>query len=487
MKKYAILWTCLAISLIIVLGFTGTTMISHQTYKKIIEDDIEDISKLTSSNIYSEIDGELTKPIFVAQTMANDSFLKEWLYEEKREPVNEVNSKKLQEYLYTYKQKYQYDAVYMISASSSIYYYFDGVNKVVSPENEHDQWYYNFLEDGVPYRLNIDWDEVGNNELTVFVDCRVESADGELLGVTGVGVRMSRLQELLRQHETDYHLQAFLINSAGEVQVDTETSKIRAANLFDEPGLEELRDTITGNRETMEMHWYPEGQMDNCIITRYIENMDWYLVVRKNTQEIRASFQEMVKKDVLIISAILAVLLTLSMAVMRRHNRTLTRILSVDALTDLPNQQAFHDSFGALSGEKKTILFLFDVDRFKRINDTKGHLFGNEVLATVARTGKACVGSSGMLARWGGDEFVGVLSVSAREAQDILEKLKTKISEACRSGDVEVTVSIGVAVIEEGLTLDDLIARADQALYVCKDRGGNEISWFDEQTEIESE
>lgn len=483
MKKYAVLWTCIVISVIIILGFTGTVLTSHQTYKTIIEDDIENISKLTSSNIYSEIDSELTKPIFVAQTMASDSFLKQWLYDEKRGMFDGGSSHRLQEYLYTYKQKYQYDAVYMISASSNIYYYYDGVNKVVSPENEHDQWYYHFLESGVPYRLNIDWDEVGNNELTVFVDCRVEGENGELLGVTGVGVRMSKLQELLRQHEEDYHLQAFLINDTGEVQVDTETSKIRTANLFDETDLEGLRDTIIGNKKTMEMHWYPEGQMDNCIITRYIENMDWYLVVRKNTQEIRASFQEMVKKDILIIGVILAVLLTLSIEVMRKHNRTMTRVLNVDSLTDLPNQQAFHDSFQALSGGKERILFLFDVDRFKRINDTKGHLFGNEVLTTIARTGKSCVGNSGMLARWGGDEFVGVLTGSDQEAQKILERLRSKVCEVCRYGEIQVTVSIGVTRIEEGKTLDDLIAQADEALYICKDHGGDRIAWFDETME----
>lgn len=62
----------------------------------------------------------------------------------------------------------------------------------------------------------------------------------------------------------------------------------------------------------MEMHWYPEGQMNNCITTRYIDNLNWYLVVQKNTRPIRESFRELMRRDVLIIAVMLVLLLSLS-------------------------------------------------------------------------------------------------------------------------------------------------------------------------------
>lgn len=476
-KHHILLYANLMICIVILIGFTGTVWISHQTYKRIIEDDIENISKLTSSNIYAEINGELTKPIFVAQTMASDSFLKQWLYDEKTAPEDRENARKLQEYLYAYRMKYEYDSVFMISSSSNIYYYFDGVNKVVSPENEHDDWYYDFLESGESYRLNIDTDEVNQNELTVFVDCRVEDTNGELLGVTGVGVKMSRLQELLRQHEEDYQLEAFLINRDGEVQVDTDQEKIGAFNLFDASDLRHLREAIIGNRETMEMHWYPENQMDNCIITRYIANMDWYLVVQKNTQAIRSSFQELVRKDILIITVMIALLLAISSVINQRFNAKLVKILNTDSLTELPNQQSFAEAFGR-GKHSAGLLFLFDVDHFKRINDTKGHMFGNRILYTVAAIAKACVGDKGAVARWGGDEFIGVLFASAEEGDAILRRIQQGIVQGCGYYEGDVRISVGVTRITESADLESLTAQADQALYYSKGQGGDMISRY---------
>ena len=81
------------------------------------------------------------------------------------------------------RDRYQYDSVFTISAYSNTYFYYDGVNKVVSPENEHDDWYYDFVDSQLPYRLNIDTDEVNANELTVFVDCRIEGKDLSLIHI----------------------------------------------------------------------------------------------------------------------------------------------------------------------------------------------------------------------------------------------------------------------------------------------------------------
>lgn len=476
MKKHLLLLVSLTICLILTVGFIGTAWISHQTYKAVLEDDIENISKLTSSHIYAEINGELTKPIFVAQTMANDSFLKGWLYEEQAAPADAAAAQRLQEYLYAYRETYQYDAVYMISASSSIYYYFDGVNKVVSPENEHDDWYYDFLDSGLPYRLNIDTDEVNQNVQTVFVDCRIESADGTLLGVTGVGLKMSRLQELLQQHEDDYLLHAMLVDSSGDIAVCTDSSQIGTSNLFDAQSLRPLKDTILNNRETMEMHWYPEGQMDTCIITRYITNLDWFLVVQKDTQAIRSSFQVLLQKDFLVIAAMFVLLVALSAAVIRWYNRRMTLILNTDMLTGLPNQQAFSQSFRPCPGQSGMTLFLFDIDHFKRINDTDGHIAGNRALAQVAALALEGMGSAGTLARWGGDEFIGTLPGSPGEVEPILRNIQERIAAECHYGGGAVTISTGLAAIQTGVQLDDLTRQADQALYASKARGGNCIS-----------
>lgn len=473
------LYTNLAISLIILAGFIGTVWISHQTYKTILEDDIENISKLSSSNIYNEINNELTKPLFVSQTMANDSFLKQWLYDEKENSADDSSARQLQEYLHAYRMKYQYDAVYMISAKSNIYYYFDGVNKIVSPENEHDHWYYDFLESGESYCLNIDSDEVNHGELTIFVDCRIEDSDGKLLGVTGVGLKMSRLQQLLAEHERDYDLQAFLIDNSGQIQACTDSTKIGTVNLFNDSQLSELQEPILSNQETMEMHWYPKDQMNNCIITRYIENLNWYLVVQKNNYAIRSSFQNLVRKDFLLITFLLALLLSLTAFIVRQYDKRMARILNTDTLTGLPNQQSFSDDFSRFAErEKDFVLFLFDVDHFKEVNDTKGHLFGNEILASIAAIAREDIGEFGSVARWGGDEFIGIIYAPQEKADELLCQIQKNIMQKCTCVIPPVTISIGATQSRKGASLDDLILEADQALYAAKKQGRNLLLHF---------
>lgn len=82
MRMHILKHTNIIISAIILIGFFIISFANYYTYSKVIKDDIENISKLTSSNIYAEINSELTKPIFVSLTMANDAFLKSWLREE---------------------------------------------------------------------------------------------------------------------------------------------------------------------------------------------------------------------------------------------------------------------------------------------------------------------------------------------------------------------------------------------------------------------
>ncbi len=119
MRKSTHIRINLLIGIIILSGFITMSIVNYSTYSKIIKDDIESISKLTSTNIYSEINNELIKPIFVSLTMANDSFLKDWLSEEEKATDEALHLKALQEYLIGIKLKYDYNSVFLISDKTS--------------------------------------------------------------------------------------------------------------------------------------------------------------------------------------------------------------------------------------------------------------------------------------------------------------------------------------------------------------------------------
>ncbi len=467
MKNFLLLKISALITGIIVVGFVCITLINESTYGEVIRDDIRNISRLTSLNIYAKIDNELTKPIFVSLTMANDSFLKGWLREE---GTPEGRVERLRCYLRDLERKYGYNSVFLISAKTNYYYHYKGIHKRISPDNAHDVWYYNFLKTGKPYALDVDTDEADHNILTVFVDCRIEDENGELMGVVGVGVKMDTLQQLLERFEKEFSLTAFLVDTRGEVQVHTDDANIRRKSLFDLLPVEPMRETIF-NRAKMESVWYRYDDRENCLVTRYIPDLHWYLIVEKDTSIIKRSFLSQLWKDIIVVSVIILLIIILIAMIIVRYNRRMTRLATTDDLTGLINRERFNAILNRKKGESP-VVFMFDVDNFKSINDTHGHLRGNEVLADVARKARDIVGDAGTVARWGGDEFIGLIDRDA-DAEALLSGLLSAI----RDRENGITISLGATRTRPDDTLDVILMRADDAMYASKSGGRDRLTF----------
>jgi diguanylate cyclase (GGDEF)-like protein/PAS domain S-box-containing protein len=155
-----------------------------------------------------------------------------------------------------------------------------------------------------------------------------------------------------------------------------------------------------------------------------------------------------------------------------------------DSLTDLPNRLHFHEKLlqQLETNESTAAVMYLDLDRFKIINDTLGHPVGDMLLKEVARRLKEYVGDEYLVARFGGDEFcilvpfTGLAQVHEL-ACAILADLSRPI--ALADHDVTVGVSIGVACApQDALTVDELIRKADLALYAAKAYGRGTVKYF---------
>ncbi len=155
-----------------------------------------------------------------------------------------------------------------------------------------------------------------------------------------------------------------------------------------------------------------------------------------------------------------------------------------DSLTGLPNRALFQESLEhALSmaqrrHERLAVLFI-DLDGFKKINDTHGHLSGDVVLKTIASRLLALVRKSDLVARFAGDEFMVLLNnANQKKVNIVAHKLISEISASIVIADrtLEVTASIGIAVYpESGTTAAEIMAKADTAMYHCKQQGKNRM------------
>ncbi|MBF6907330.1 sensor domain-containing diguanylate cyclase, partial [Acinetobacter baumannii] len=160
----------------------------------------------------------------------------------------------------------------------------------------------------------------------------------------------------------------------------------------------------------------------------------------------------------------------------------------MDTLTGLPNRRLLRDRLEAeihkaqRSRESLALLFI-DLDGFKQVNDLLGHDAGDVLLGEVARRLKGCVRESDIVARLGGDEFTVVLTGldEADHIEFVCEKILVTLAAPFRLGNERayVTASIGVAVSpSDADSADVLMRKADQAMYVAKQAGKNQFSYF---------
>lgn len=493
-------------SAIIIVGTICMTLANVYTYSHIIKNDIQHIATLTSSNIFSEISNDMTKPVFVSLTMANDTFLKQWMENERRGECDADAQKDLRDYLLAYKNKYGYNSVFLVSSHSSRYYHYKGLHKTISPHDAHDVWYYNFLKEKKLYSLIIDKDEADQNVLTVFVNCRVEDAQGRLLGVVGVGVKILWLQNTLSTYRKNYGIRACLVNADGVVQVHPEENIIGQANIFHELSLHDLQQTLLQKHAHWDTAWYERAGQENFIVSRYIPEMDWFLVVEHDTTILKSAFRHIILRNTVITIIILALLLSLSTLLISHWRKAMHSLATRDDLTGLPNRRAFNDALAELldactQAQKKERrarteypvpgryagperrrpaaplhIFIFDIDEFKHINDTQGHMVGDRALAVVGQTAQQVIGKAGIVARWGGDEFIGYVRGSREQCLALAQNLVTTVAATPLLPDTpgkRLTISMGITTAEPGDTVDSLAHRADSALYTAKEQGRN--------------
>ena len=158
------------------------------------------------------------------------------------------------------------------------------------------------------------------------------------------------------------------------------------------------------------------------------------------------------------------------------------RVANTDMLTGLPNRRhtlAFLEKamVGARDHGAPLAVAIFDIDHFKRINDEFGHAVGDEVIRRVARRAKASLRDEDMVGRFGGEEFVCVLQRSSAQAAELVaERLRKAIEVDDSGGDLpRATVSVGLATYDGELDAEELLHRADQALYTAKREGRNRL------------
>ncbi|MCA1962208.1 MAG: sensor domain-containing diguanylate cyclase [Desulfomonile sp.] len=167
------------------------------------------------------------------------------------------------------------------------------------------------------------------------------------------------------------------------------------------------------------------------------------------------------------------------------HDR-LQRLAAIDPLTGVYNRRfgmaRLHEEFGRAVRQSIPLgVLMFDIDHFKGVNDTYGHLFGDRVLSRVGKLSRSVTREGDIIIRYGGEEFLAVLPAASREdVRDVGERLRRMVAEASvKDGDqsISVTISVGGTSYPE-IDVEgeqELVKLADEALYSAKESGRNRV------------
>ena len=163
----------------------------------------------------------------------------------------------------------------------------------------------------------------------------------------------------------------------------------------------------------------------------------------------------------------------------------LTMMALHDDLTELPNRR-YIDSFldsrfnEFMKLELSFGVIFMDIDNFRDFNNRYGHEMGDRVLKTVANTLRNTVRKSDLIGRWGGEEFIAILTaVNEADLQMVAEKIRILVEQSVMNtevGSLHVTISVGATLIRAGDSIVGLMSRADELMYCSKRNGKNRVS-----------
>lgn len=465
------------VGLILFGGFLATNILSYQISKNTIRNTVlENELPLSSNTIYSEIQTDLLRPIFISSLMANDTFLRDWVINGEQDPDLMVR------YLESIRDKYNAFTSYFISAKTHNYYHFSGLARTLVVGAPKDEWFFRAAKMDEDYEINIDFNDEQDNALTIYINYRVLDFKNNFIGIAGVGLGLESVAKMISSYQENFRRTIYFVGKEGDIHLDSGAAAHRAGNIYKISGLMDLAAKILStNRGAFT---YKRGNDTILLTTRYIPELKWHLLVELSESQATQDLWESFLTNLAIGLAVIILTIVLISYTVNLFQSRLEEMASTDKLTGLGNRQTFEIVINqALSQFARSptpfSLILFDVDNFKFINDTYGHLVGDHVLQMMADLAREKTRQSDIICRWGGEEFIVLApNCALADANRLAENIRTSIMESrfvTKNPNQQITISAGVAEILENEMVDQIVGRADRALYAAKQNGRNRV------------
>lgn len=452
-----ILYTFIAI-------FISSSIISCSVYlSKMIKENNNNNNLITSNMICDNIDSQFQELLTVSATLSQDYYIKESLINSDPNDYYNVEDMIINS-LDAIKQGFKYEVVYAVSDISMVYYNNLGFSRCIDRNNYgEDIWYKELTDSSDLQRININTDIDTLDNLIIFANTKVFDDNGNYIGITGVGIKVNSLSNILASFENEYNSKIYLTNPDGLIKVSSNMSLINN---------KKIDNSFFSNVTNNSFH-----KTQNTL-TKYLSSSNMYLIIEYEKINYYSAF-EIIAPSLIIF--IIGIFLFGSFVIMTyiENKRAYNTIIEqknfslTDEMTELLNRRAFEADVNELANQDLSgyVIIQFDINSLKMTNDVLGHQAGDELIIGAAKCMKETFSDYGKIYRTGGDEFIAIIKCD----NTLLEEKMAKFKYLCDNYKGEyigpISISIGSVSCDDyqNLNLREIIVLADNLMYDNKD------------------
>ncbi len=452
---------------------------SYLTFKEIINShNKQQHSAITP--LFSLVTSEIIRPLNIAYFMANNRFVIDYAQ------GDDIKKAYIISYLQKISSSYNMLAFIALKNHDLM---LDSNAKETMLSSKDAEWFHRLKD--LP---GDQFTDIGNAEDPhLYFDNRILDQNNQFLGFTGVGIDLNYFANKFREYNERFGFELYFVDENNLVTLSSDNimkteshhRKDATTKLSDLPWHQALvKDgTIDNNLSSSVMYTTEDG----VLITQMpIQELSWRLFIVSPPASDQNEYWKIFVERFIIFFVIVFIFYIILLNIIKYLKSRLVKDSETDFLTQLPNRSHIHGRFNEISQKNNTLcVVLADIDNFKQINDSYGHLVGDDVLRMISDQLSQTLRQIDTVGRWGGEEFIILLpDTSASQAQVIVERIRKKIADisfpiSTTSGSFNTTVSFGICELPlQERTIKDYISGADKALYKAKNNGRNQSVIF---------
>jgi hypothetical protein len=311
----------LSLTILLLVGFLTTSLVSYFVSINALRQHIVSSSlPLTSDTIYSEIQRDLLRPVFISSLMSHDTFLRDWILD------GEKDDAKVSKYLKEVKDKYKTYSSFLVSEKTKHYYYGGGILKTVREDEPRDTWYFRVQQMKESYETNVDPDLANQDALTVFVNHKVFDYHGNYIGATGVGLTFDSIAQLMETYSRKYQRKIYFTDHDGKIVLRSSGVSRDIRKIGDLPGLGRLSDKILSSSGAV-LKVRRDGYLVH-LNSRFIPELDWHLVVEQSERSMNGHILNALRLNLGLCLIITALVLVITHFSVRAYQKRLDHLLA---------------------------------------------------------------------------------------------------------------------------------------------------------------